>query len=58
METASIFPDADDLAVYEEVRGLIDHELEQLEALLIALTFGIISRPSTNVGLDLCLSAI
>jgi len=33
-------PDADDLDLYEAVRGLSDHELEQLETLLIALTFG------------------
>jgi ParB family chromosome partitioning protein len=33
-------PDADDLTVYEAVRGLSDHDLEQLEALLIVLTFG------------------
>ena len=33
-------PDADDLTVYEAVRGLSDHDLEQLETLLIALTFG------------------
>jgi ParB family chromosome partitioning protein len=32
--------DADDLALYEAVRGLSDHDLEQLETLLIALTFG------------------
>jgi len=32
--------DADDLNLYEVVRGLSDHELEQLETLLIALTFG------------------
>jgi ParB family chromosome partitioning protein len=33
-------PDADSLTVYEAVRGLSDHDLEQLETLLIALTFG------------------
>ena len=33
-------PDADDLTVYEAVRGLSDHDLDQLETLLIALTFG------------------
>lgn len=32
--------DADDLGLYEAVRGLSDHDLEQLETLLIALTFG------------------
>lgn len=32
--------DADDLDLYEAVRGLSDHDLEQLETLLIALTFG------------------
>ena len=32
--------DADDLDLYEAVRGLSDHELEQLETLLIALAFG------------------
>jgi len=30
----------DDLALYEAVRGLSDHELEQLETLLAALVFG------------------
>ena len=33
-------PDADDLTVYEAVRGLSDHDLDQLETLLIVLTFG------------------
>jgi ParB family transcriptional regulator, chromosome partitioning protein len=30
----------DDLSLYEAVRGLSDHELDQLETLLIALVFG------------------
>lgn len=30
----------DDLALYEAVRGLSDHDLDQLETLLIALVFG------------------
>jgi ParB family chromosome partitioning protein len=33
-------PCADDLALYEAVRGLNDHELDQLETLLTALVFG------------------
>jgi len=32
--------DSDDLALYEAVRGLSDHELDQLETLLTALVFG------------------
>jgi hypothetical protein len=32
--------DADDLALYEAVRGLSDHDLDQLETLLTALLFG------------------
>jgi ParB family transcriptional regulator, chromosome partitioning protein len=33
-------PRLDDLSLYEAVRGLSDHELDQLETLLIALVFG------------------
>jgi ParB family transcriptional regulator, chromosome partitioning protein len=32
--------DSDDLALYEAVRGLSDHDLDQLETLLTALMFG------------------
>jgi ParB family chromosome partitioning protein len=32
--------DSDDLALYEAVRGLSDHDLDQLETLLTALVFG------------------
>src|SRR6516165_2520988 len=32
--------DSDDLALYEAVRGLSDHDLDQLEMLLTALLFG------------------
>src|SRR6185312_2369757 len=32
--------DADDLALYEAVRGLSDHDLDQLDTLLSALVFG------------------
>src|SRR5438067_12343293 len=32
--------DADELSLYEAVRGLSDHDLEQLETLLTALVFG------------------
>jgi hypothetical protein len=32
--------DIDDLTLYEAVRGLSDHELDQLETLLSALVFG------------------
>jgi ParB family chromosome partitioning protein len=32
--------DADELSLYEAVRGLSDHELDQLDTLLIALVFG------------------
>jgi ParB family chromosome partitioning protein len=32
--------DADELSLYEAVRGLSDHELDQLETLLTALVFG------------------
>ena len=32
--------DSDDLALYEAVRGLSDHDLDQLETLLTAIVFG------------------
>jgi ParB family chromosome partitioning protein len=34
------FPRLDDLSLYEAVRGLSDHELDQLETLLSAVVFG------------------
>jgi ParB family chromosome partitioning protein len=54
--------DADELSLYEAVRGLSDHELDQLETLLIALVFGqdICQRLDTTdslfnrVARDLC----
>lgn len=58
-------PDKDDLDLYEAVRGLADHELEQLEILLIALTFGqhdcqkldardsLFNRVARNLGVDM-----
>jgi ParB family chromosome partitioning protein len=54
--------DADELSLYEAVRGLSDHELDQLETLLTALVFGqdICQRLDTTdslfnrVARDLC----
>ena len=60
------FPPAqrDDLALYEAVRGLSDHELDQLETLMVALVFGQIGcqRLDTEdslfnrVARDLCIN--
>src|SRR5215471_2373647 len=55
--------DSDDLALYEAVRGLSDHDLDQLETLLTALVFGqeICQRLDTGdslfnrVARDLCI---
>ena len=46
------FPPAavDDLSLYEAVRGLSDHELDQLETLLSALVFGQIGLPAARHG--------
>jgi ParB family chromosome partitioning protein len=46
------FPPAqcDDLTLYEAVRGLSDHELDQLETLLVALVFGQIGCQRLDTG--------
>src|SRR5207237_6087361 len=56
------FPRLDDLSLYEAVRGLSDHELDQLDTLLAAVVFGQIGCQRldtedslfTRVATDLC----